>query len=194
MMHKLLPALAALALLGACASAWNVDRYEAPEGDVAGRHHFAWRTGEVGAPLLKDPGLAAETESRLRASVTAELLRKGYVEVPNAARADMVVSVQVAGSRRFVESDDRRIGAPSPNELLTPGSVPPRPASELPGEKSVRQGTVIVFAEDPASSRILWRGLVDAEIRASSRDRAIEQLLDMTRRIAEEFPARRAGP
>ena len=53
---------------------------------------------------------------------------------------------------------------------------------------------LIVFAEDPASSRVLWRGRVDAEIRVSSRDRTIEQMLDMARHIAGEFPARRAGP
>ena len=194
MMQKVLPVLGTLALLGACASTWDVDRYEAPEGDVAGRQLFAWRTGEIGAPLLKDAALAEQTEARLRATVTEELLRKGYVEAPDVARADLVVSIQVSGARRFVESDERRIGAPSPNELLTPGSVPPRPASELPGEKSVRQGTVIVFAEDPASSRVLWRGRVDAEIRVSSRDRTIEQMLDMARHIAGEFPARRAGP
>ena len=194
MKQKILPGLAALALLGACASTWNVDRYEAPDGDVAGRQLFAWRTGEIGAPLLDDDALAEQTEARLRETVTLELLRKGYAEAPDVARADLVVSIQVTGARRFVESDERRIGAPSPNELLTPGGVPPRPASELPGEKSVRQGTVIVFAEDPASSRILWRGRVDAEIRAPSRERTIEQVLDMARHIVAEFPARRAAP
>ena len=190
---KLLPACAALALLGACATPWDVDRYEAPEADVAGRATYAWRTGEVGAPLVRNPELVADTEARMRALITAELKQKGYREVTSPAAADMVISFQASGARRYVEADERRIGAPSPNELLTPGGVPPRPASELPGEKSVRQGSVIVFAEDPSSSRILWRGLISTEIRSSSRDRTVEQVLDMGRHIAQEFPARRNG-
>jgi hypothetical protein len=193
MTPKLLPACTALALLGACATHWDVDRYEAPEADVAGRSTYAWRTGEIGAPLVRDPALIADTEARMRALVAAELQQKGYREVASPAAADMVVSFQASGTRRYVEADERRIGAPSPNELLTPGGVPPRPASELPGEKSVRQGNVIVFAEDPASSRILWRGLISAEVRASSRDRAVDEVLDMGRHIAQEFPARRGG-
>jgi hypothetical protein len=195
MIQRLLPALAALALVAACgANPWAVDSYEAPEADVAGKRTFVWKAGDVGAPLIKQPQDAADTEIRMRAAVTEELARKGYVETNDAAGADMTVSFQVSGARRFVASDERRIGAPSPNELLTPGNVPPLPASELPREKSVREGTVVVFAEDPASGRLMWRGLVNAEIRVSSLDRTVNQVIDMGRHIAQGFPARRTGP
>jgi hypothetical protein len=192
MIRSPLPALAALALLAACAvNPWTVDSFEAPEADVAGKRTFVWRDGEVGAPLIKRPAVAADTQARLRAAITHELTAKGYVETTDAAAADMVVSFQVSGSRRFEPSDQRRIGAPSPNEVLTPGNVRPPPASEVPREVSVRQGTVMVFAETPGSGQLMWRGLVSAEIRTSSLERTVDKVIDAGRHIAQGFPARR---
>ena len=195
MIRSPLPALAALALLAACTvNPWTVDSFEAPEADVAGKRTFVWRDGEVGAPLIKRPAVAADTQARLRVAITHELTHKGYVETTDAAAADMVVSFQVSGSRRFEPSDQRRIGAPSPNEVLTPGNVRPPPASEVPREVSVRQGTVMVFAENPGSGQLMWRGVVSAEIRTSSIERTVDKVIDVGRHIAQGFPARRTTP
>jgi hypothetical protein len=192
MIRSPLPALAALALLAACAvNPWTVDIFEAPEADVAGKRTFVWRNGEVGAPLIKRPAVAADTQARLREAITHELALKGYVETTDAAAADMVVSFQVSGSRRFEPSDQRRIGAPSPNEVLTPGNVRPPPASEVPREVSVREGNVMVFAEHPGSGQLMWRGLVSAEIRTSSLERTVDKVVDAGRHITQGFPARR---
>jgi len=194
-MRKLVPALAAIvvALVAGCGNPWVVDSFEAPEADVAGRSTFTWRTGEVGATLVRRPQVEADLQSRIRAAVVHELLQKGYAEAPDAAGADMVVSFQAAGERRAVETDQSRFGAPSPNQVLTPGSVPPRPASEMPPETLVRDGSVVVFAEDPASGRLIWRGLVSAELRTSSLDGAVDKLVDMARHVAQGFPARRTA-
>ena len=192
MIRSPLPALAVLVLLTACAvNPWTVDSFEAPEADVAGKRTFVWRNGEVGAPLIKRPAVAADTQARLREAITHELTLKGYVETTDAAAADMIVSFQVSGSRRFEPSDQRRIGAPSPNEVLTPGNVRPPPASEVPREVSVRQGNVMVFAEHPGSGQLMWRGLVSAEIRTSSLERTVDKVIDAGRHIAQGFPARR---
>jgi hypothetical protein len=193
MIRSPLPALAALVLLAACAvNPWTVDVFEAPEADVAGKRTFVWRNGEVGAPLIKRPAVAADAQARLREAITHELTLKGYVETTDAAAADMVVSFQVSGSRRFEPSDQRRIGAPSPNEVLTPGNVRPPPASEVPREVSVREGNVMVFAEHPGSGQLMWRGLVSAEIRTSSLERTVDKVIDAGRHITQGFPARRA--
>lgn len=192
MIRSPLPALAALVLLAACAvNPWTVDSFEAPEADVAGKRTFVWRNGEVGAPLIKRPAVAADTQARLREAITHELKLKGYVETTDAAAADMIVSFQVSGSRRFEQADQQRIGAPSPNEVLTPGNVRPPPASEVPREVSVRQGNVMVFAEHPGSGQLMWRGLVSAEIRTSSLERTVDKVIDAGRHIAQGFPARR---
>ena len=188
-----LAALAALALLAGCAAnPWTVDIFEAPEADVAGRRTFVWRDGEVGDPFIQRPAVAADTQARLRAAITHELTLKGYVETTDVAAADMVVSFQLSGSRRFEPADQRRIGAPSPNEVLTPGNVRPPPASEVPREVSVRQGNLMVFAEHPGSGLLIWRGLVSAEIRTSSLDRTVDKVIDMARHITQGFPARSA--
>lgn len=183
---------AGLALVAGCASTWTVDRFEAPEADIAGRRTFAWQPGELGTAAGVSRSAAAATESRLRAVVTNGLTSKGYVEV--ASGADMTVTYQVAGSQRFVLSDDRRVGAPSPTEVLTPSGTSLPPASELPREQSVREGSVIVFVEDPSSGRLIWRGLVQAETRVDSREAGLRLIEDMAREIVEQFPARRAKP
>jgi len=182
----------AAALLAACTTTqWTVDKYQAPEADVAAQRTFAWRAGEIGAPLIRRPEISADAERQVRAAVTAELQRKGYTEVSGTTAADMVVSYQVTGAKRFVEADRGRIGAPSPNQVLTPGNVPPLPASELPGETSVRSGTVVVFADD-ASGRLMWRGMLDIETRAASVEATVRQVVDVARHVAQEFPARTA--
>jgi hypothetical protein len=71
--------------------------------------------------------------------------------------------------------------------------MPLPPASDLPRETTVREGTVVVFVEDPASGRIIWRGLVTSESRVTSREAGIRMVVEMARQIAREFPQRRAG-
>jgi hypothetical protein len=193
MIHRRTYVLVALALLAACAgNPWTVDRFEAPEADVASKKTFLYTPGEVAAQLARQPEIATRTEAQVRAVIVGELQRKGYVEVSGAAGADMVVTYQASGMRRFVESDQRRIGAPSPNQVLTPGSMPRRPASELPPELSVREVSLVVFVEDPATSKLVWRGLVNAELRIDSLEGVVRQVTDMARDIMKQFPARRA--
>jgi Domain of unknown function (DUF4136) len=181
--------LVLLVLASGCASTWDVDTFEAPEANFAVRHSFAWKEGELGTPLAKRPEGANSLESSIRAAVTEELRRKGYVEVPSASGADMIVSYQVAGSRKFVNVDNRRVGAPSPNEVLMPSNIPPPPASELPREQLIREGNIVVFAEDPSSGRLIWRGLVSVESRTESKQGAIRQTTDIARHITQKFPA-----
>jgi hypothetical protein len=183
--------IAMLALLAACASnPWTVDIFKSPEVDVAGKRSFFYRPGEVAAPLVRQPKIVADTEARMRAAITGELLSKGYVEATAPAGADLVVSYQASGTSKFVESDQQRIGAPSPNAVLTPGNVRPPAASEVPPERSVLIIAVIVFAEDPASGRLAWRGLANLETRTSSTEALVRNVVDMARHVTQQFPAR----
>jgi hypothetical protein len=178
-------------LMVACATDWTVDRYEAPEAGFAARRTYAWTGGDFGTPNEVDPSVVARADRAVRSAVDAELAHKGYVAVPDAARADMHVSYQVAGQRRFVIADDRPVGASAATEAMTPGSSPvPPPPSQLPREQTVRDGTIIVFIDDPATKRLIWRGLIDAETRVATTEGAIEQASNMARQIAREIPAR----
>src|SRR5262245_60737901 len=115
-----LPAAGFALLIAACASAWTVDKFEAPEAHLASRSTYAWAGGDFGTPTELDPAVAARADRAIRAAIESELARKGYVAVDEAAKADMLVSYQVAGQRRFVIADDRPIGASAATESMTP--------------------------------------------------------------------------
>jgi hypothetical protein len=192
MQARSLIAAALLILAAACATTWTVDKYEAPEAGLANRRTYAWKGGEIGLPNEVDPALLARADHAVRAAVEGELARKGYTPT-EAGSADMLVSYQVAGQRRFVISNDRPVGASAATEAMTPGRTPAPPSSsQLPGEQTVRDGTVIVFIDDPATKRLIWRGLINAETRVATNEGAIEQAAGMARQIASELPPR--GP
>lgn len=180
----------AVATLAACASPWAVDSFEAPEANVAARSSYFIKGGDLGTPKAVDAGLATRLDEAMRSALTTELGRKGYIEAADAATAQLIVSYQVAGTRKFVIADDRRIGAPSPTTVLSPSEVQPPPMSSVPREQTMRDGTVIVFVEDPASGRLLWRGMITAETRAGSTEDSIRTAADMAGHITQAFPAR----
>lgn len=178
------------AALAGCVSPWSVDSFEAPEAGLPQRNAYFIKGGDLGAPISVEPGVMQRLDAELRTALRDELGRKGYSEVTDAASAQLIVSYQVAGTRKFVVADDRRIGAPSPTSVLSPSAAQPPPLSSVPREQSVREGTVIVFVDDPASGRLLWRGMISAETRTGSSEETIRTVADMTRHITQEIPAR----
>lgn len=195
MFLKHVPVIAALALLAGCAtSPWNVDAFEAPGADMAGRTTFFFMPGDIAAPLVTRAAVSQQLQAQVRAAIVDELQHKGFVETTDAASASVVVTFMVAGTKKFVESDQRRIGAPSPNEVLMSGGIPPRPASELPPEKLVREVSLVVYIDDPVKRTLVWRGLVETELRSSSTEMMLRQLAGIARRVTQQVPARRAAP
>jgi len=192
-LHRWLVATLLLMAVG-CAATRQVDSFEAADADVAGKRTFAWMGGECCMPASPSAAIESGVAEHIREVVVGELSKKGYVEVTDPAAADMHVSYQVAGTQRFVAAEDQRVGAPSPNEVLTPGNAPLPPASMPPREMRVREGSVILFVEDPASGRLIWRGLVSDETRVSTAEGAVHQMTELARLVAQEFPARRASP
>jgi hypothetical protein len=186
-------AAASLAVLGACAVQQAVDTFAAPEADFPGKKSFAWQGGDIVLSRQTPPDVVASALARIREAVVEELELKGFVETADAATADMLVSVQVNVLRRAVEPEGR-VGAPLPSQVLTASGPPTPAASELPRERTVREGTIVVFVEDPASGRVGWRGLVNVEGRVSSNEAAIRQAAQIARQITTQFPARRTGP
>ena len=189
MKHLRWLAIAAVTLIAGCVAQWTVDRYEAPEANLAARRTYFLKGGDLGSPTALDHDVASRLDAAMRSTITTELGRKGYVEAA-AATADLVVSYQIAGSRKFVTPDERRIGAPDPNTVLSPSEVQPAPLSTLPREQAIRDGSVIVFVDDPASGKLIWRGLVASETRVGSTEDLVRLIEGMTRSILGEFPAR----
>lgn len=180
----------ALLLLAGCATPWVVDSYEAPEGNLASRQTWFWKGGDFGTPASIDPQVVANATAQMRSVVTAELNRKGFTEVTSAEAADMQVSFQVAGTQRFELADTGRIGAPSANQVLRPGAIQPPPASALPREMNIRDGSVLLYIEDRATGRLIWRGMVTAETRIGSPEQGVRVLTQMTQSIVRQVPAR----
>lgn len=192
-MHKkLVSAVAVLSALVGCATTETIDKFEAPEADVAGRSSFTIKGGDFGVTTTPDPKLVEEADQRLRAVIADELLRKGYRQVGMEESADMIVTYQVAGHRQFVISDERRIGAPSANQVLAPGGAANVPvAGTVPKEQTVRHGSVIVFVDDPKTGKLVWRGAISTEERVTSTEAAARKVEKYARQIAHEFPERR---
>jgi hypothetical protein len=180
----------ALLLLAGCATPWEVDSFEAPEGNLTARQTWFWKGGDFGTPASIDPQVVAHATAQMRAVVTAELMHKGYNEVNSADAADMLVSFQVAGTQRFELADSGRIGAPSATQVLRPGGIQPPPASALPREMNIRDGSVLLYIEDPESGRLIWRGMVTAETRIGSPEHGVRILTQMTQSIVRQVPAR----
>ncbi len=180
----------ALLLLAGCATPWAVDSFEAPEGNLTSRQTWFWKGGDFGTPASIDPQVVAHATAQMRGVVTAELTRKGYTEVSSAEAADMQVSFQVAGTQRFELADTGRIGAPSANQVLRPGGIQPPPASTLPREMNIRDGSVLLYIEDRETGRLIWRGMVTAETRIGSPEHGVRVLTQMTQSIVRQVPAR----
>jgi hypothetical protein len=105
----------------------------------------------------------------------------------------MLVSYQVAGTRKYVTSTAPRFNAPNPDDVLMTSNPQPPAASELPRERRVTEGSVIVFVNEPATGKIVWRGAITAETRSSSPEQAIHTAAEMAADIVETFPTRGAG-
>jgi Domain of unknown function (DUF4136) len=181
-------------VLSACSSQWAVEKYQAPGADVASLRTFAWKPGEYAAPRQVSPELEASLDAQLRDTITGELRARGYTELTDPGAADMHITVHVSGMRREVLADESRIGAPTANAALTPGEGDVAPPSAIPQIQTLSDASVIVFADDPTSGRLMWRGTVTTEGRVTSKEAGLRKLDEIARDISRQFPARRGTP
>jgi hypothetical protein len=179
-----------VAAVAGCAVHGDVESYAAPEGNVASRQTFFWKGGDYAAARQIEPAVVQTADNHVRVAVTDELSRKGYTEAASADAADLVVSYQVSGMRRYVTDETPRVGAPSPNTVLSPSEMQPPPASSVPREVSVRDGSVILFLDDVKLGKLVWRGELSDEVRAGSPEQTARIIAQMAREIAKEVPAR----
>jgi Domain of unknown function (DUF4136) len=182
-----------LALAAGCTTTWQVDSYQAPGADITSRPTFAWVGGELGTAVEIKPSVVAAADQRIRQAVVTGLVQKGYKEVADAKSAAMLVSYQVAGTRKYETPKSPRFNAPNPDDVLMTSNPQPPAASELPRERRVTEGSVIVFVDDPVTGQIIWRGAISEETRSSSSDQAIRTAEEMATAIVDTFPARAAG-
>lgn len=179
-----------LAIAAACASNWPVESYEVAGSNLSARKTFAWAGGELGSVSAVDPVLANRMEQEMKTTVIAGFVARGYTLVADAKTADMLVRYEIVGTRRYMETERPRFSAPLPDDVLMQSRTSPPAASELPPERRVTDGSVIVFVDDPGTRRLLWRGIVTEETRSASNDAAVRTASEMARDIVARFPQR----
>ncbi len=82
-----LAVLATVTLLAGCATHWDVDSFEAPEGNVAAKRTFYWKGGEFSTPSSSpNPELVASATAAVRHAVTTELTRKEFTKIVSRPR------------------------------------------------------------------------------------------------------------
>jgi hypothetical protein len=175
-------------LAAGCAMYGDVDTYKAPQGNLAAKQSFYWKGGDFATAAQLDPAAIALAESQVRDAVVGELTRRGYVQKTQAEGAQLAVGFQVSGVRRFETLDPPRVGAPSPNQVLTPGQIRPPPASTVAREITIREGSVVVSITDATSNELLWRGETSTETRARTSEQAARTVAQMARQIATQVP------
>lgn len=186
--------LAAFAgIVTGCAVHWDVETYQSAGADLASHETFFWRGGDFATAAMPSAATASATEALVRRDVVAELTHRGFREVPDAKGAGLVISYQVSAVPRFVSDARPRVGAPSANTVLRPSEIQPPPASTVPREITVREGAVIMFIDDGATGRLLWRGEVSGETRAGSPEHLSRLIAQMMVEIAKEVPARQGS-
>jgi hypothetical protein len=55
---------------------------------------------------------------------------------------------------------------------------------------NIRDGSVLLYIEDRATGRLIWRGMVTAETRIGSPEHGVRVLTQMTQSIVRQVPAR----
>src|SRR4030095_1934596 len=74
-------AFALMGVLAACATRWDIDKYEAPEANFPARHTYAWKPGQFSTPVPQSASDVQRLDQAVRAAVEEELARKGYKQV-----------------------------------------------------------------------------------------------------------------
>jgi hypothetical protein len=183
---------AVAALVVGCATPGDIDTFEAPGGNLAAKQAFYFKGVDFATAAQLDAATIAAADSHVRAAIVGELTHGGYVEKPQAEGADFTVTALVSGVRRFETLEAPRVGAPSPNQVLTPGQIRPPPASSVPREITIREGSMVLLITDNATGKLLWRGETRTESRASNAEQATRTLTQMARNVATQVP-RHAG-
>ena len=173
-MYRLLRLLSLAVLLGACASAPNVNTDFNPAYDFAAKRSFAL----VRATSTSN-GIAQSNDllnNRIDSAITTALSARGF-RIVEPAQADMLVSFFVTSQNKTdvrTYNDGfsyRRCWSISCNTMATTVDV-----------RNYEEGTLFIDFIDPASRQLQWRGMVSKRLSSkrtsAERDKLIRESVD----------------
>ena len=127
-------------------------------------------------------------DSNIRAAITTEMQRKGYVEVPEGAAPDLLIDYEAARVEK-VKSRPLRIGiGVGSYGSGGGGSV----STSTAGVKNVSEGSLVILAIDAARNAEVWRSRVSRELGKGTVNAEVVQ--SVVAEVLGDFPARAATP
>jgi hypothetical protein len=177
-----------MAGLAACVSGGaKVETMEIEGANLAARDSYAWQ-----GPRLVAQGVEAseqqvrQFDASVESGVVRALEEKGYRQA-SPETADFLVTYQFVVGGRTVET--RR----DPTPPSVSGSVGPgdpldivRDAQATETTMTATEGSLLIFATDRESGRILWRGVADRTV--VSAGQAVREIPRVVRKMMDEFP------
>jgi opacity protein-like surface antigen len=177
--------VAAIVTAGCATQAPQPTSMRDPQADFSSYENFALKGGQSADASGSSVSIV---EGYIRAAITAELQRKGYVEAAAGSEPDLRIDYEAASEEKLKNNPFRigvGVGGYGSN---VGGSV----GVGSPSVKNVTEGTLVVHAIDPARKAEVWQGRASRELGKGN----IEQA-DVQAAVAEllrDFPARSVQP
>lgn len=136
-----------------------------PQANFAAYRTFGWSAGGAVAPNDEPLKLL---DTNIRAAITAELLKRGYVEAPSGATPDLRIAYETASADK-IENNPVRVGI---GVGSWGGNVGGSVNVGSPSIRNYREGTLVVHAIDSARNAEVWQGRVSKKITQGSTEPA----------------------
>jgi Domain of unknown function (DUF4136) len=178
-----LSALSVFGGIAACTSSGpsQPESMRDPQANFASYQTFGWTAGGDVAPNDEPVKLL---DSNIRAAITAELKRRGYVEAAADATPDLRIAYETASADK-IENNPVRVGIGVGN---WGGNVGGSVNVGSPSIRNYKEGTLVIHAIDSARNAEVWQGRVSQKVTKGSLEPAAVNLAVAT--AMKDFPAR----
>jgi hypothetical protein len=166
---RLLAAVAALSIAATAPATAKVDVIQSSSPALARGKAFAWAPVPARGFGLPDPSIANEvTAERLRVLTEVTLANKGFRQVDDAGKADLLAAYTIV----IVPDVEASLGAHGPSMEMTHHT----------------QGTLVLDLIERESGRLVWRAT--SEKRITGKDVSQEKLTALVRKMTRSLPSK----
>lgn len=141
------------------------------KADFSRLRTFAWLESNISYAEANDASATEVVEALIRTRVADSLAEKGYEQLASKGRPDFLVSYHVVVTRE--DNASQMVGL--------------RPAAN--SSEALRKGTLIIYAVDAASKRLLWQSV--AATMAPTTCEALRETGSVVESMLQQFPSNR---